>query len=168
MYFFPLDLIRANALGSEARPGPRNKGALGSFAHPLPLFLSRWSQSGHLVWYSSATCVSIWSNERKSRIVTHKRLCVGVCSPLHTSTAFPWHLYQVVVKGSEPKASSSWFPSGCTAALPSSPHSPSLVPSRGLAAPSRAHRSTCGCLACFSASVITVSKDRPIADMEVH
>lgn len=39
----------------------------------LPLFLSR-SQRGHLVWYSSAT----WSNERKSQIVTHKRLCV-VC-----------------------------------------------------------------------------------------
>lgn len=130
-----------------------------------------------VIWFGTVLPLvyPIWSNERKSRIVTHKRLCVGVCSPLHTSTAFPWHLYQVVVKGSEPKASSSWFPSGCTAALPSSPHSPSLVPSRGLAvpsrglaAPSRAHRSTCGCLACFSASVITVSKDRPIADMEVH
>lgn len=113
--YFSSDLIKSQCPGLHG-PRRRNKGALGSFAPPsatVPLTVPE---------------VPIWSNERKSGIVTHKRLCVGCVFPLHTHTASPWHLYQVVVKGSQPKDSSSCLPLTARAALPGFPNLPRSVP----------------------------------------
>lgn len=137
VYFSPLYLITRQFLNPwhDSSPGlsPQeyNKDALGWFVLISAIALEFPERSFFLVqlFFAVLSCHlctprgvvrEIWvCSPCDVQMYLHVRCELHVYSPVHTTAAFPWNLYWVVITGSEPKDSSPSFLFMCMLFLPS-------------------------------------------------